>query len=398
MSDSEPPQYLVDDGYYWKPNFVTLLADGYLFRVPDQQFLIHSPKFSAKFLSLATDAGASSNKGQTDDPVTLPESISAAQIRAVCKLLYPNMAYANTLSVELTKDEWLDVATFSTTWRFDRLRKLAIDELDSLVTDPFEAIHYGREAFVVDWVVQGYVELVCKVSAITEEESEEIGYSQAIRLWNIRHEFRHELEELWASTSSHEDSMMVGDEGSQSDVAEEPDNNLRGMVEELVLEKFADEVSMLDAGQDLRAVEMDEEEDSAEFFSAEEGGDGMAEEGAEWGKGDEADDGGSLSERGMEANGSDDGGEVGYEDEELEFRNSRDKGCATKKASMDLSAAWFLHQTAHHESTSEAANAVGAMQESVPDEEQLIAEWKDNSVQLIKSAVNLSLRRKTPTE
>ncbi|RXW16406.1 hypothetical protein EST38_g9438 [Candolleomyces aberdarensis] len=166
-----------DTIYYW--SLVKFVVKDCEFRVPGYQFIEGSQYFSEKY-----NLNNTSNASAIDHVVVL-EDVTAEDFRTFLKLLFPSHTKSATLT--LTKAEWLTILALSTLWHFHELRKLAIEHLDPDMTDPVELVQMGRKAYVRNWVTRGYSNLVLKPEAISEEESEEIGYRSAVRLYIIRH-------------------------------------------------------------------------------------------------------------------------------------------------------------------------------------------------------------------
>ncbi|KAJ2924523.1 hypothetical protein H1R20_g12567, partial [Candolleomyces eurysporus] len=198
-----------DPVYYWET--VQFKIDGHLFKLPRYHFIIGSDSFAAKYLevpcqgsppglvggerenevdgyevlSTTSNTPTLNHKLYGDEVVEL-DGVSASEFRTFLKLLFP--IHSKSTTVTLSKDEWLTILRLSTLWNFKEFRRLAIEHLHSQITDPLDLIQVGRRNFVPQWVVKGYEGLIKKQGAITEDESELIGYKTSVRLYIIRHD------------------------------------------------------------------------------------------------------------------------------------------------------------------------------------------------------------------
>ncbi|KAJ2931471.1 hypothetical protein H1R20_g5550, partial [Candolleomyces eurysporus] len=172
--------------YYW--DTVCFSVEGRIFKVPRQHFIVGSEYFANKYLrpQAYQEGDPRGSEIATFDPdalVTL-KGISATAFRTFLKLLFPSLT--STLTLTLTKSEWLTTLSLSTTWHFLQFRELAIQQLGPHLTDPIELVKSGRENFVCAWVMDGYDALVRRNGTISERESEEIGHLTTVRIYLVR--------------------------------------------------------------------------------------------------------------------------------------------------------------------------------------------------------------------
>ncbi|KIK05757.1 hypothetical protein K443DRAFT_60546, partial [Laccaria amethystina LaAM-08-1] len=90
-----------------------------LFRVPKYHFSNGSEFFSKKYFPMG---GSEESEG----PIALAD-ITKTDFKNFLKTLYP-LQISATLS--LTRAEWISVLKLSTLWKFDKVRMLAISQLN----------------------------------------------------------------------------------------------------------------------------------------------------------------------------------------------------------------------------------------------------------------------------
>ncbi|KAJ3529217.1 hypothetical protein NMY22_g9089 [Coprinellus aureogranulatus] len=183
-----------------------------VFKLPRYQFVVGSEYFAKTYLQNTcpptpqfNDAPDPDEDWDSMDVTDAPrlristagavelEGVTAEEFRVFLKLLFP--IHSTSTELKFSKSEWLTILTLSTRWHFLEFRKLAIAHLDADMADPVEMITVGRREYASKWVKNGYVKLVEKKEAISEEESEAIGYKTAVRLYIVRHELAPRLQD-----------------------------------------------------------------------------------------------------------------------------------------------------------------------------------------------------------
>jgi len=94
-----------------------------------------------------------------------------------------------SLTLSLSKLEWISVLKLSTVWRFLNLRKLSREKLETtaeLRLTSTEKIILGRKVHISSWVIEGYEELVLGDETIEDEDAVEIGLLDTLWLFRIR--------------------------------------------------------------------------------------------------------------------------------------------------------------------------------------------------------------------
>ncbi|KAF6747348.1 hypothetical protein DFP72DRAFT_608162 [Ephemerocybe angulata] len=181
------PPSAVDEEYYW--DFVTFSVDDVLYRLPKYRFVNGSETFASEY-GLDQDQGSEEEYAGVED--SSPDAVkkldvAAADFRALLKVLYPKTDKAAHEELTLSMDEWLAVLKLSSKWRFNSVRKLAIERLSPLVgMKPSEKIRLGREYAVESWLLSGYEELVTRKAVISNEEGQLIGWETVNELWAVR--------------------------------------------------------------------------------------------------------------------------------------------------------------------------------------------------------------------
>ncbi|RXW23155.1 hypothetical protein EST38_g2708 [Candolleomyces aberdarensis] len=140
-----------DPVYYWET--VQFKIDGHLFKLPRYHFIVGSDFFAAKYLEVPRQENPSGFvDGERENGVDGYEVLST---------------------------------TSDTPSPNPKLHGDEVVELDGVSA---YLIQVGRRNFVPQWVVKGYKGLIKKQGAITEDESELIGYKTSVRLYIIRHD------------------------------------------------------------------------------------------------------------------------------------------------------------------------------------------------------------------
>ncbi|KAF5317260.1 hypothetical protein D9611_003676 [Ephemerocybe angulata] len=185
------PPSAVDEEYYW--DFVTFSVDDVLYRLPKYRFVNGSETFAREY-GLDQDQGSEEEYAGVED--SSPDAVkkldvAAAEFRALLKVLYPKTDKASHQELTLSKDEWLAVLKLSSKWRFNSIRKLAIERLSPLSgMKPSERIRLGREYAVESWLLSGYEELVTRKAGIAKEEVPLVGWETVHELWGVREMWR----------------------------------------------------------------------------------------------------------------------------------------------------------------------------------------------------------------
>ncbi|KAF6761058.1 hypothetical protein DFP72DRAFT_30919 [Ephemerocybe angulata] len=185
------PPSAVDEEYYW--DFVTFSVDDVLYRLPKYRFVNGSETFASEY-GLDQDQGSEEEYAGVED--SYPDAVkkldvAAADFRALLKVLYPKTDKASHQELSLSTDEWLAVLKLSSKWRFNYVRKLAIERLSPLAgMKPSEKIRLGREYAVESWLLSGYKELVTRKAGIAKEEVPLVGWETVHELWGVREMWR----------------------------------------------------------------------------------------------------------------------------------------------------------------------------------------------------------------
>jgi hypothetical protein len=88
----------------------------------------------------------------------------------------------------ITEKEWTAALKLSTMWDFFEVRKLAIEELPTVVVNPVTKILLARQYSLPKLLFTGYKELVQRTEPIKIGEAEQLGWDTAILIFQIREE------------------------------------------------------------------------------------------------------------------------------------------------------------------------------------------------------------------
>ncbi|KAG6917747.1 hypothetical protein DXG01_001285 [Tephrocybe rancida] len=183
------------DGKYYL-EFVSLVVEDRLFKVPKHHFLRYSGQFQWM-------------QGiEEDTPHTL-ENIDKADFQALLKLMYP--LYTLPDRPGLSSAEWTSILKLASLWMMIDLRNKAIEALHQQTW--LQKIILGRAYGETNWLHNGYTNFVTRQENLSIEEAQDLGLEAALKLMNIREErlqrnrdqVRHNL------TSYHYDSGQAAD-------------------------------------------------------------------------------------------------------------------------------------------------------------------------------------------
>jgi len=184
-SSDSTQSVVMDEDYFMDTSSVVFRVENYLFRVPRYHLVQGSETFADMF-QLPQSQG-SSEGSSAENPIVLP--VSHVDFRNFLKLVYPRTILRQ---VSLSKNEWLSVLKLSNLWYFWNLRQMALSELeenDFGHLSPLEKIKVGRECFIPDCLLSGYLDFVTRYEPITDEEATTIGLLAAVRLCRFRENF-----------------------------------------------------------------------------------------------------------------------------------------------------------------------------------------------------------------
>ncbi|KAJ3523127.1 hypothetical protein NMY22_g11587 [Coprinellus aureogranulatus] len=184
--------------YYW--DFVTFRVGDCLFRVPLHPFVLGSASFAEKhgLSSKKDDYNQPDSPGDTpgrrrSDPIPIVlNDVTVSEFELFLHLVLPQFncqLESSTKPKDFSTCEWLTILKLSTAWHFIRVRKLAIEELTSRITDPIELVAAAREYGVSHWLVSAYEMLVKRSEIMTEEEGAKLGIHVAFKLCILREGF-----------------------------------------------------------------------------------------------------------------------------------------------------------------------------------------------------------------
>ncbi|KAF5330988.1 hypothetical protein D9619_005209 [Psilocybe cf. subviscida] len=181
--------------YYIESAYVVLQVQNTLFRVPSYRFTDGSQFFKGMLGLPQPAGGGDSIEGVSEsNPIVIPanSNINAEEFGDFMKALYPRPF---SVTLKLSKTEWISVLKVSKIWYFLEIRSVAISQLESGgELTCIDKVVLGRQNWVRSWVVDGLVGIVQRRETITDEEAIQIDYITAVKLFRIRetriaHEF-----------------------------------------------------------------------------------------------------------------------------------------------------------------------------------------------------------------
>ncbi|KAL1712977.1 hypothetical protein EV715DRAFT_212649 [Schizophyllum commune] len=164
------PRFSLSDG-----NIKFKLDDGSVYNVHRSFFEVHSPKFAAEFLC-----------NSHAEVVRLPE-ISSVDFECFLSMIYPTAI--GEFDVH-TVAEWTSVLRLATKWSFDRLRALALREVEAIAT-AVDKIVLAREFDFGDAWIEPALKALCAAPGWLEyEEAERLGLHTVFEIGRARERLR----------------------------------------------------------------------------------------------------------------------------------------------------------------------------------------------------------------
>ncbi|KAF5320891.1 hypothetical protein D9619_002113 [Psilocybe cf. subviscida] len=171
MSEAFPSAPKLDPLYDFE--LVVFMVENTLFRVLKQAFTAPGTAFEDKFLEanqLGADAGSAPGQ-RLDNPIVLTDA-DEKSFRAFLRVLYPFMWQGPVEAYE----DWLGVLRLATLWKFDQIRKRAIEALEAhstftlppgsdaepknVVKASLLKLQVGREYHIRQWVTNALCSLL----------------------------------------------------------------------------------------------------------------------------------------------------------------------------------------------------------------------------------------------
>jgi hypothetical protein len=84
------------------------------------------------------------------------------------------------------REEWISVLKLSTLWRFEELRKEALEKLSGINWNPLDKVVLARAYSVQTWLVEAYIELIKRDKNLDAEAWELLGYETSCKLYQKR--------------------------------------------------------------------------------------------------------------------------------------------------------------------------------------------------------------------
>ncbi|THH06653.1 hypothetical protein EW146_g9546 [Bondarzewia mesenterica] len=179
--DRQPnsPSAIRDDLFYMQT--VVFLAENSLFRVPRYKFENDQGVFADMF---SMPAGGGEVEGRDDDnPIRLPDDVSAYDFRSFLKAFYPNIG---AQPIIMSAGEWEAVLKLSNMWQLHDFRLKAIAELGGVEMTAVQRVQLARRHRVSSWLIEGYQSLAKRLEPVTIEEAEELGWPTYFKIVGLR--------------------------------------------------------------------------------------------------------------------------------------------------------------------------------------------------------------------
>ncbi|KAL1759895.1 hypothetical protein FB107DRAFT_270624 [Schizophyllum commune] len=164
---SQAHRFYLQDG-----NIRFELDDGAMYNVHRYFFETYAPKFANEHLrDLAVSI------------IKLP-NVANVDFERFLSIIYPtNLGKSDISSVP----EWTSVLRLTTRWGIASLRDLAIQELESKASDPFDKIAIAREfGLGPSWLAPAFAEICTRPERLTRAEAERLGLHSVLEVGWIR--------------------------------------------------------------------------------------------------------------------------------------------------------------------------------------------------------------------
>ncbi|KAI6040611.1 hypothetical protein EDC04DRAFT_2566843 [Pisolithus marmoratus] len=169
--------------------FVNQVED-HLFRIPREPLEAESTVFRNMFLLPQCDS--ETVEGLSDMyPVALPQGVSKKEFESLLRALMYRQ-HGKNKGPCLDQDQWISVLKLSTMWKFDELRKVAIQRLDQPFQplNPVEKFVLASKYGIKQWILPALLVLAQRSEPISVEEGHRIGFDNALKLAAVREEFK----------------------------------------------------------------------------------------------------------------------------------------------------------------------------------------------------------------
>lgn len=161
--------------YYFEDGNMMFLVEGHQYNLHRGFIRCHSQFFSDSF-----PCPQSNNMEHPLDDIKSKDF--ECLLRVVCPL---NVGELNLPTLE----EWTAVLELSSRWKFDFARKLAIQRIDKLLTDPIDRILVSRKFDVCpEWIIQSHITLCERVEPLSVDEAKRLNSVETVALLAIARE------------------------------------------------------------------------------------------------------------------------------------------------------------------------------------------------------------------
>jgi len=170
--------------YYIPTGDVVFMVENTLFRVHQHFFVRESAHFR-------TVVFPSSNFKQAQVGTSDAHPIIRNDVTAVdfARLLW--VFYNDDYTYDATIDVWSSILRVAHNWGFDKVKSLAIREMEKTTMSPVDKAVLARDCDVGnDWLATAYAELGARDAPLTKEEGQRLGLYSVIQLAEVREKIR----------------------------------------------------------------------------------------------------------------------------------------------------------------------------------------------------------------
>ncbi|TFL04658.1 hypothetical protein BDV98DRAFT_326668 [Pterulicium gracile] len=179
------------ESYYLKGGDLHVLIDDVLFRV-HRYFFVRESSYFREELEFPASPGQTTKGTEDSNAIIIVEDRQGRAIHAIDFEKFLWVFYNPLYSLyDTSVEDWGRILHLANTWRFYEVKALCVRELSKLEMLPVDRIHLYQN-FEVDQtlLVQCYIQLCSRDTALTVEEGEKLGMKTAMLVMQARERAR----------------------------------------------------------------------------------------------------------------------------------------------------------------------------------------------------------------
>ncbi|KII95602.1 hypothetical protein PLICRDRAFT_34520 [Plicaturopsis crispa FD-325 SS-3] len=173
-------QTLEEDETYYLADLFIRVENG-LYKVPRRYFETESEFFQEMF-GLPVSEGTTPEGSIKDNPLCI-EGVKRHDFLQLLRVLHPPHFQREA---ELSCEEWTSVLELATMWRFQEIRRLAIEKMDTFSMDPIQKLVLAKRLEVTQWILPAIREVAQRAEPIGIDEVNWLGVEWAFKIAAVR--------------------------------------------------------------------------------------------------------------------------------------------------------------------------------------------------------------------